>query len=158
MESTSSVSQKEKDYNGFKDRAYKCSVPKYSFYRLGNWGPKKSDSPTKSVWTQNKKCFPTCSRKSKNNREMIERALGDLQYLLQAHLCQRNLGAAPPGKEEHRTHRSSAIVKGKGRVQVQQGLYSSDCPLVPHQCPLLPTTGENCQNLEREGSNQKSNS
>lgn len=82
----------------------------------------------------------------------------DLQYLLQAHLCQRNLGAAPPGKEEHRRHRSSAIVKGKGRVQVQQGLYSSDCPLVPHQCPLLPTTGENCQNLEREGSNQKSNS
>lgn len=104
MESTSSVSQKEKDYNGFKDRAYKCSVPKYSFYRLGNWGPKKSDLPTKSVWTQNKKCFPTCSRKSKNNREMIERALGDRScFVVQfwPTRFKRQERFCPLGKERH---------------------------------------------------------
>lgn len=51
-------------------------------------------------------------------------------------------------KKKHRTHRSPGVVKGKGRVQIQEGLYSSDCPLASHQFPLVPTTGPELSECE----------
>ena len=48
----------------------------------------------------------------------------------------KKLGGSSPGREELNTGRSPATVKWK-----EQGLYTSNCPLAPHQCPLLPTPG-----------------
>ena len=73
-----------------------------------------------------------------------------LQYAIwEWQSCRSPAGPAPSGGVQFlllgtksSTHaEAQPQPNGKGRVLVQQGLYASNCPLVPHQCPLLPTPG-----------------
>lgn len=155
MESTSSGSHSNKDYNCFQDRPYKCLL--LYIYFIGweteaqrkvicqpnHCGPRPriSDSGLPSH------CFPICSKRAQNDTKRCICPTGaalseGLQCLLLGTSLLRDFEAAHPGEEAAQDTQKPSHSQREVRIGLQQDLYSSDCPLVPHQCPLEPELSE----------------